>query len=144
MWVRLWNCVSVLRRSLVVSEADALRIGSGISFSVKILCSLWYAETFTWWMELSSGSDVTGSATWWIRFMVRHGWCQWSRWVSGPRARARVRVRFLESCRGRVLVHLVWESFSKVRATVQLSHRITLRPGWHAWWCWGVRPQVCF
>ena len=63
----------MLRRSLGVSDADALHIGPGISFRVKILSSLWYTETFSLWIELASGSDVTGSARWWIRFMVRHG-----------------------------------------------------------------------
>ena len=63
--------------------------------------------------------------------------------VSGPRARARVRVWFLESCRGRVLVRLDWVSFSKVMATVQFSHRITVRQGWHPWSWWRVGPQVC-
>ena len=41
--------------------------------------------------------------------------------------RARVRIRFLENCMGRVLVRLDGGSFSKVRATVQLSRRITVR-----------------
>ena len=40
-----------LRRSLGVSDADALLIGPGISFRFKILCSLWYTETFTLWIE---------------------------------------------------------------------------------------------
>ena len=25
-------------------------------------CALWYTETYTLWIELASGSDVTGSA----------------------------------------------------------------------------------
>ena len=41
--------------------------------------------------------------------------------------RARLRVRFLENCMGRVLVRLDRGSFSKVRATVQLSRWITVR-----------------
>ena len=49
--------------------------------------------------------------------------------VSGPRARARVRVRFLESCRGTVLLCLDSGSFSKFRATLQFSRRITVRQG---------------
>ena len=60
----------MLRKS---SVADALRIGPGISFRVKIFCSLWYTETFALWIELDSGSDVTGSERWWIRFMGSHG-----------------------------------------------------------------------
>ena len=58
--------------SLGISDADSLRIGPGISFRVKILCSLWYTETFALWIEFTSGSNVTGSARWWIRFTVRH------------------------------------------------------------------------
>ena len=52
----------MFRGSLAVSDVNALRIGPGISFRVKILCSLWYTETFALWIELDSGSDVTGSA----------------------------------------------------------------------------------
>ena len=63
----------MLRRSLGVSDADALLIGPGISFGVKILSSLCYTETFALWIELASGSDVTGSARWWVRFLVSHG-----------------------------------------------------------------------
>ena len=51
----------MLRRSLGVSDADTLRIGPGISFRDKILCSLWYTETFALWIVLASGSDVTGA-----------------------------------------------------------------------------------
>ena len=36
-------------------------------------CVLWYTETFALGIELASGSDVTGSARWRIRFMVTHG-----------------------------------------------------------------------
>ena len=63
----------MLKRSLGVSDVDALRIGPGISFSVKILCSLWYTDTFGLWIEIASGTDVMGSAKWWIRLMVQHG-----------------------------------------------------------------------
>ena len=63
----------MLRRSLGVSDVDTLRKGPGISFRVKILCSLWYTEEFTLWIELASLSDVMGSTRWWIRFMVRNG-----------------------------------------------------------------------
>ena len=63
----------MLRRSLGVSEADGLPIGPGISFRLKILCSLFYKETFALWIELDFESDVTGSARWWISFIVRHG-----------------------------------------------------------------------
>jgi len=63
----------VLRRSLGVCDNDALCIGPGTSFRVKIFCSLWYAETLALWIELASSSDEKGSARWWIRFMVRHG-----------------------------------------------------------------------
>ena len=56
-----------------MSDADALRKGPGISFSVKILCSLLYTETFALWIVLASLSDVKGSARWWTRFMVTHG-----------------------------------------------------------------------
>ena len=52
---------------------DALGIGPGISFRVKIIHFLWYTETFALWIELASGPVVTGSARWWIRVMVRHG-----------------------------------------------------------------------
>ena len=51
----------MLRRSLGVSDADALHIGPGISFRVKILSSLWYTETFALWIELASRSDVMGA-----------------------------------------------------------------------------------
>ena len=44
-----------------MSGADTLHIGPGISFRVKILCSLMYTETFALWIELPSESDVTGS-----------------------------------------------------------------------------------
>jgi len=40
--------------------------------------------------------------------------------VSGPRARARVRVRFWGSCRGMVLFRLDIGSFSYVRETMRL------------------------
>ena len=50
----------MLRRSLGVSDVDYMRIGPGISFRVKIFSSLWYTETFALWIELHSGSDVTG------------------------------------------------------------------------------------
>ena len=63
----------MLRRSLGVSDADTLRKGPGASLRDKILCSLWYIETFALWIVLASGSDVTGSTRWWIGFMVRHG-----------------------------------------------------------------------
>ena len=52
--------VSMLRRSLGVPDADALRIGPGISFRGKIFCYLCYTETFALWIDLASGSDVTG------------------------------------------------------------------------------------
>ena len=61
----------MLRISLGVSVADALRIGPGISFRVKIFCSLWYTETFALQIVLASESDVKRSARLWIRFMVR-------------------------------------------------------------------------
>ena len=48
----------MLRRSLGVSDAEALHIGPGISFRSKILCSLCYRATFALWIELASGSDV--------------------------------------------------------------------------------------
>ena len=66
------NYVSVLSVPWV-SLMLTLRIGPGIRFRFKILCSLWYTETFALWIELASGSDVTGSARWCIRFTVRHG-----------------------------------------------------------------------
>ena len=50
----------MLRTSLGVSDVDALRIGPGISFRFKILSSLRYTDTFALWIELASGSDVTG------------------------------------------------------------------------------------
>ena len=62
-----------VEETLGVSDAGTLRIGPGISFRVKILCSLWYTETFALWIELASGSEVMGSTRWWIRYMVRHG-----------------------------------------------------------------------
>ena len=40
--------------------------------------------------------------------------------VSGPQARARVRVRFWGSCRGMVLLRLDLGSFSYVRETMRL------------------------
>jgi len=49
--------------------------------------------------------------------------------VSGPRARPRVRVRFLGSCRGMVLLRLDLGSFSYVRATIRFSSRITVSQG---------------
>ena len=49
--------------------------------------------------------------------------------VSGPRARGRVRFRYLESYWGSVLVRLGSGSLSKFKATVQFSRRITLRQG---------------
>ena len=49
--------------------------------------------------------------------------------LSGPRAKARVRVRLLESCRGSVLVCLDRGSSSNVRATVKFSHTTTVRQG---------------
>ena len=51
----------MLSRSLGVSDADTMCICPGISFRVKILCSLWYTETFALCIELGSGSDVTGN-----------------------------------------------------------------------------------
>ena len=63
--------------------------------------------------------------------------------LSGPRAKARVRVRLLESCRGRVLVCLDIGSSSKFKATVKFSHTITVRQGCHPWYWWRVSPQVC-
>ena len=50
----------MLRRSLGVPAAEALRIGPGISFRVKIFCSLCCTETFALWIDLASGSDVRG------------------------------------------------------------------------------------
>ena len=143
MWVRVFNCISVLRRSLGVSDADALRFRPGISFSVKILCSLWYRETFALWIELASvpmwrgAEDGCSGLRWGMVYVTGQSE------GSGPRARPRFRVRLLESCRGRVLVRLEWSSFCKIRATVQFNSRITVRQVWHPWlWC-RVRPQVC-
>ena len=143
MWVRVWNCVSVLRRSLGVSCADDLRIVPGVSFRVKILCSLMYTETFALRIELASGSDVTGSedgvsGLWWVKVDI-NGQGD----VSGQRSRAMDRVRFSESCGVRVLIRLDCRFLSKVRATVQFSCRITVRQGWYSWWSWRIRPQVC-
>ena len=58
---------------MLVSDADALRICPDISFRVKIMCSPWYTESFALWIEIASVSHVTGSARWWIRFMLTHG-----------------------------------------------------------------------
>ena len=49
--------------------------------------------------------------------------------LSGPLAKARDRMRLLESCRGRVLVCLDRGSSSKVRATVKFSRTTTVRQG---------------
>ena len=62
-----------VEETLGVSDTDAMRIGPGISFRFKILSSLRYTDTFALWIELASGSDVTGSTSFWIRIMVRHG-----------------------------------------------------------------------
>ena len=45
---------------------------------------------------------------------------------SDSRDRSRVRARFLEGCRGRMLVRIQGGSISKVRVTVQFSRRITV------------------
>ena len=63
----------MLRNSLRVSVADSLRIGPGISFRVKIFCSLGYTETFALQIELASESDVKRSVRLWVRFIVRRG-----------------------------------------------------------------------
>jgi len=63
----------VLRRALVDVNGDVVWIGPGLSARLKILCSLCFPETLALRKELGSGSDVTVSARWWIRFMVRHG-----------------------------------------------------------------------
>ena len=47
-----------------------------------------------------------GSARWCIRFMVGMVYVNGQGEVYGPRARARVRFRFFESCKGRLLVRL--------------------------------------
>jgi len=63
----------VLRRSLGDVNGVVVSIGPGLSARVKILCSLWFPDTLALWKDLGSGSDMTGSARWWIRVMVRHG-----------------------------------------------------------------------
>ena len=50
-----------------------LRIGPGISFRVKIFCSLGYTETFALQIELASEFDVKRSVRLWVRFIVRRG-----------------------------------------------------------------------
>ena len=122
MWVWVWICDSVLRWSLVVSNADALRICPFISFRVKIMFSLWNRETFILWIELASGLiwrgvQDGGLGLWWGMDDV-NGQGE----VSGPEARARVRVRFLESCRGMVFVRFDWGAYPSLG---QLSNSVS-------------------
>ena len=143
MWVRVWNCNSVLSSAQGWFLCDVVCICPGLSGSAK-LCVLSglrrhsqygksYVPVLIWRVVLDGGSGL-----WWGMVEVNvHGE------VSAKWERARVSVRFLESCRCRVLLRLYVGSFSNVSGSVQFIFRIRVRQVSHPSWCYRVKLQVC-